>query len=171
MKKRKKIVIFISLFAFSVLINVIPLIVFKDKAAVSEPSYAPITIMIASIIYGIDVYRLRYKGVMYLQRLWIDDYFSDDKDYTFTDKYMNDFYWMSLIYWFTIPFYIPCIFFISEWKHVLWAFCVYFASRIIYLIWGIFDLLKDVKEYRLEQQKQAQELKEQQAREEMGRFR
>ena len=92
MKKRKKILIFISLFAFSVLINVIPLIVFKDKAAISESSYAPITIMIASIIYGIDVYRLRYKGVMYSQRLWIDYYFSDDKDYTFTDKYMNDFY-------------------------------------------------------------------------------
>lgn len=169
MKKTKKILIFISLFAFSVLINVIPLIVFKDKAAVSEPSYAPITIMIASIIYGIGVYRLCYKGAMYSEGLWIY-YFSDDKDYTFTDKYMNDFYWMSLIYWFTIPFYIPCIFFISEWKHALWAFCVFFAPRIIYLIWMIFDMSKDVKEYRLKQQKQAQELKEQQAREEMGHF-
>lgn len=171
MKRRKKILIFISLFAFSVLINVIPLFVFRDKAAVSKSSYAPITIMIASIIYGIDVYRLRHKGVMYSQRLWIDYYFSDDKDYTFTDKYMNDFYWMSLIYWFTIPFYIPCIFFISEWWHVVWAFCVYLVPHIIYLIWGIFDMSKDVKEYRLKQQKLAQELKEQQAREEMGRFR
>ena len=132
----KKMLIFISLFAFSVLINVIPLIVFKDKAAVSEPSYAPITIMIASIIYGIGVYRLRYKGAMYSEGLWIY-YFSDDKDYTFTDKYMNDFYWMSLIYWFTIPFYIPCIFFISEWKHALWAFCV-FSLRVLFILFGCY---------------------------------
>lgn len=179
MKKRKKILIFISLLAFSVLINIIPLFVFKDKFAISERSYSsffPIIIMILVSINGITAYFLRHKcnllefelGLAY--RVFL--IFSDDQDYTFTEKYINNFYWDSLIYWFAVSFYIPCIFFISEWWHkIIWTFCVYSAPHIIYLILGIFDIAKDVKEYRLNQQKQAQELKEQMAREEMGRFR
>lgn len=170
MKKTKKILIFISFFAFSVLINVIPLIVFKDKAAVSEQSYYSIIIMILVSIYGISAYFLRHEGIYLMFQKYRFPVSDDDIEYTYTTEYMNNFYLMFLIYWLAVPFYIPCIFFVSKWEHTLWTICVLLTPQIIYLILGIFDTLKNIKEYQLKQQQLAQELKEQQAREEMGHF-
>ena len=170
MKKRK---IFICIFSAAVLINVVPLLIFKDKAALSNYWYYQAILMILVSIKGVLAFFLRHKGNCLgdYRRPVTARFFSEDKDYTFTEEYEKEFFWQFCIYWFAIPFYIPCIFFVSgPWGSILWTMCVFFGPLLVYIIYGISCTLKDVKEYRTIQKNRDQELKEQERREEMGRF-
>lgn len=161
----------LALFVSSVLINIIPLFFFKEKAAISTYSVPAVAIMLLVIIKGISAYLLRHKGnLLLLGRPRHIFLFSSDKAYAFTQEYTNEFNWMFLVYCTAIPFYIPCIFFVSKWVHTLWTLCVLSAPQIIYFIYGISKTVRHVKAYKATQQKQAQELKAQQQREELGHF-
>ncbi len=97
------------------------------------------------------------------------DLFSEDEDYTFTEKYEKEFFWQFCVYWFAIPFYIPCVFFTSAlWMTAIGTICVFFAPQLVYFIYDISNDIKNAKEYRIKEQKRAQELKEQELREELG---
>ena len=167
MKKR---LLFLCFFSFSVLINIIPLLIFKGKAVISNYSYAAIGVITLVSANGILSYFLRHKGNFLSFATPRGDIWGSDKDYTFSKEYNREFYWQFVVYFVTSPFYIPCIFFPSNWLHTLWTLCVLFAPQMVYVVYGILSTLKDVKEYRATQQKREQELKEQQQREEMGRF-
>ena len=168
MKKRK---IFLCVVSVSVLINVIPLLIFKNKASLSNYSYFSVIIMIMAVIHGVFSFFLRHKRNFLLARKYAGSVFSEDKDYTFTEKYEREFFWQFCVFWFAIPFYIPCIFFVSgRFLRFLLPVCVYFIPQLIYIVYGISGTLKNVKEYRALQEKQKQELMEAQRREEMGYF-
>lgn len=163
-------IIFICFFALSVLINIVPLLIFRDSMVFSEQSIASAGIMILVSANGILSYFLRHKGNFLSLRRRQFGAFSANKDYTYTKEYNREFFWQFLVYCLAIPFYIPCIFFVSKWPHLLWTLCVLFAPQVIYIVYGISNTLKDVKEYRLAKQKKEQELKEQMQKEELGRF-
>lgn len=167
MKKR---LIFLLCFSVSLLMNIIPLFVFKERIAFCKYSYYSFIAMILIIANGIMSYFLRHKK-NYLQfgtsRIGV---FGPDRDFTFTEEYSRKFFWQFTVYWFSIPFYIPCMFFGTKPVHSLWTVGVIFAPQIIFIIYSIISALKDVKENRSTKQKQEQELKEQQQREELGHF-
>ena len=163
-------VIFSGLFAISVLVNIIPLLVFKDAIVISKQSLISVMIMVLVSINGIMSYFLRHKGNFLSFGKPRGSALSADKEYTFTEEYNKEFYWQFLVYFLTIPFYIPCIFFVSEWTHLLWTLCVLLVPQAIYVAYGILNTVKEVKEHRLAQQKREEELKEQMRKEELGRF-
>ena len=166
--KRRK--IFICIFAVSLLINVIPLLIFKDKAAISIYSlFAVFVILVVSCI-GISVYSQRYEGnyLYYPRPKYVPP---KDDDHVFTEEYQNEFFWQFCVYWFAIPFYIPCVFFVSEpWGSILWPMCVFFAPYLVYFIYHISKMIRSEKKYQIRKQRHEQELKEQMLREELGRF-
>ncbi len=167
MKKR---LLFISLFALSILINTLPLLIFKNALVFTAQSAVSVVIMVLVSINGIISYFLRHKGNFLSFGKPRGNALSDDKDYTFTKEYNKEFSWQFTVYCLTIPFYIPCIFFVSKWEHLLWTLCILIIPQLIYVAYGILNTFKDVKDYRLEHQKQAKELQEQIKNEEMGRF-
>lgn len=166
----KKKLIFIGILLTSVLLNTLPLLIFKDNIVLSKQSLASLVIMLLVSANGIISYLLRHKGFFLSFGSSIGIAFSEDKAYTFTEEYKKEFFWQFTVYWFAIPFYIPCIFFASEWVHFLWTLCVIFAPQLIFVAWGVATTIKEAKEYRELQRQREQELKEQQKKEEMGRF-
>ena len=169
MRKRN---IFICIFAISLLINVIPLLIFRDKAAVSINSLLPILTIICMSFNGVRAFLYRHIG-NYLEldrhRLWTYIYFSEEKDYTYTEEYEREFFWQFCLYWFAVPFYIPCIYFVSgPLGSLLWTACVTFTPQLVYFIYDIANAIKAEKEYQIRKKKQEQELKEQMLREELG---
>lgn len=171
MRRRK---IFICVFAVSVLINIIPLLIFKDKAAVSHYAWFTIIIMLGISINGVVSFFVRHK-VNYLSaashRRFILTISLDEQDYTYTEEYEKEFFWQFCVYWFAVPFYIPCIFFTSgRWESILWPAFVMLAPQLVYFTYDISKAIKDEKEYKVRKQKQEQELKEQKLREELGHF-
>ena len=166
MKKR---IVFICFFLFSLLINIIPLFVFKDKVTFSALSFFPVVIMIGTSLHGLYAYIFRYKeNYLQLSRGRLISFF--DQDYTFTEEYTKKFYWQFIVYWFSIPFFVPCIAFCTMPIHCLWAFCVVLAPQSVYWVNGILECSREQKEIRRENKIREQELKKQKEREELGYF-
>lgn len=165
MKKR---IVVICFFSLSLLINIIPLFIFKDKVGFTYISIYSLIFMIAMSLNGLFAYIFRHKrNYLNLENRSIS--FSD-KAYTFTEKYTKKFYWQFIVYVFSIPFFIPCIAFGTRVIHGLWIICVVFVPQIIYFVNDIFEYATQIKEIRIDNQKHAQELKKQKEREELGYF-
>lgn len=174
MTKRK---LFICILSAAVLINIIPLLIFKDKAAVSKDAWFTIIIMAGVSINGVSSFFLRHKGnyLSIAYRPSILTLFSEDKERTFTEEYEKEFFWQFCVYWFAVPFFLPCIFFDSgKWWNVLWPMCVFLVPQLVYFIYDIIYSIsngkKAKKELQIIKQKQEQELKEQKLREELGHY-
>lgn len=166
----KKKLIFIGILLTSVLVNTLPLFIFKDSIVLSKQSSVSFVVMLLVSANGTASYFLRHKGNFLSFGKPRGSALSEDKAYTFTDEYQKAFFLQFSVYWFAIPFYLPCIFFVSEWVHLLWTLCVIFVPQVIFIAFGVFTTIKEAKDYRLLQRNQDQELREQQKREEMGRF-
>ena len=166
MKKR---IVVICFFLLSLVINIIPLFVFKDKVGFSNVSYYPLIVMIAMSFNGLFAYIFRYKGnYLELRRGRLISFF--DQDSAFTEEHTKKFYWQFIVYWFSIPFFVPCIAFCTMPIHCLWAFCVVLAPQMVYFINDILEYSRERKEIRRENKKREQELEEQRKREELGYF-
>ena len=169
MKKR---IVVICFFLLSLVINIIPLFVFKDKVTFSVLSIYPVAFMIAMSAYGIWCYFFRHKKnyLSFGSTREHEIMFGPDREVTFTKEYIRKFYWQFIVYWVAIPFYIPCIFFSTEVIHLLWILGVLFVPQVVYLadiIVGLPNHLKQNRDYR---EKRKQELEEQKKREELGYF-
>ena len=169
MKKR---IVVICFFLFSLLINIIPLFVLKDKVAFSNVSIYPVSAMIVVSIYGIDCYIGRHKKnyLSFGSTKERSIRFGPDREVTFTKEYARKFYWQFIVYWVAIPFYIPCVFFSTEAVHLVWTLCVIFVPQVVYLADIIVGLPNHLKENRDYREKREQELEEQKKREELGYF-
>ena len=169
MKKR---IVVICFFLFSLVINIIPLFVFKDKVGFSFVSIFSALAMIGIVMNGIQSYLLRHKTnyISFGTIRGITTMYGPDREITFTEEYSREFYWQFVLYWFAVPFYIPCIFFAAELVHFLWTVCVVFVPQTAYLINDVVKGLRERKERRKEKQKREQELEEQRKREELGYF-
>ena len=77
---------------------------------------------------------------------------------------------MLKIYCLAIPFYIPQIFLTSSYIGSLWALVVFFSPQLIYVIMGIADTLKDVKESKAKEVQLEKERLAQEKREESGKY-
>jgi len=72
---------------------------------------------------------------------------------------------MLKIYCLAIPFYIPQVFLTSSYIGSLWALFVFVSPQIVYVIMGIVDTSKDVKENKLKEQQLEKERIAQERRE------
>lgn len=163
--KRK---IFICVFAAAVLINIIPLLIFKDKAAITPRSIFPAFFVICLSISGVVSYLTRHKGDKY-RRLHLWMLLLKDEEYTFTEEYEKSFFVGFCIYWFAIPFYLPFVFFDLGWNgSILWPLCVMFVTLLVSIACEMPNMIKEAKERRTAREKLKVELKEQELREEMG---
>ena len=169
--KRK---IFICVVSVSALLNAIPLLIFMDNAEISIYSLLPIFALLCALIVGIAAYVERYKGnFLYYprpRRIRLSEPPKYDAR-VFTKEYQNEFFWQFCVYWFVIPFYIPCIFFFSEnWVCALWLLGLVLAPFLVYFVYHVYVMIKSEKDYKLRKQRREQELKEQMLREELGHF-
>lgn len=169
-RSKKALAVFL-LFCFLILINIIPLLVFREKAQITSYSLIAVMLLIFVVIKGIDSYIFRHKGnYLTYARRGIFTVFLADRDYTFTPKYTKKFYRMLLVYCAAIPFYIPAIFFSSRPWHPLWAFLVFAAPQFVFFIWDAREFRSEVKLAKQKELERKRELEEQKAREELGRW-
>ena len=166
----KKKIVFLCFLAVSVLLNLIPLFVFKNNITFPEHSYFPIIAMTLLSLNGILSYILRHKNNYLSFGTPRGRALGADQTHTFSKEYRREFYWQFIVYWVAIPFHIPCIFFSNKPIHSIWTLCVIFAPQLVFVIYGLINTFKDVKESRSKQLEQEKELKEQQRREESGHF-
>ena len=167
MKKRN--VLYFLLYAVILMINILIVLSKKSSMAISEFSIPALFLMIAMIINGILSYLLRHKGNGLTFSRFDCNPFAPDRDYTFEESYTKRFFIMLKIYCLVIPFYIPQIFFASNYLQTLWALLTFFIPQIVFIIMGVTDILKDVKEYKAKTEQLEKERLLQEQREELGK--
>ena len=153
------------------IVNAIPVIVFRDQIKISAYSLIAITVAAVVVFNGILACLFKHKGNFLIMRKHNGAIFSEDKDHTFTNRYECEFRRMLLIYCAAIPFYIPIICFASNLQEALWSLLVYSVPQIIFLVNEIRKTLKDVKKEKLHQAQLEKERIEQERREELGHWR
>ena len=168
MKKRN--VLYFLLYAVILMINILIVLSKKSSMAISEFSIPALFLMIAMIINGILSYLLRHKGNGLTFSRFDCNPFAPDRDYTFEESYTKRFFIMLKIYCLVIPFYIPQIFFASNYLQTLWALLTFFIPQIVFIIMGVTDVLKDVKEYKAKTEQLEKERLFQEQREELGKW-
>lgn len=168
MKKRN--VLYFLLYAVILMINILIVLSKKSSMAISEFSIPALFLMIAMIINGILSYLLRHKGNGLTFSRFDCNPFAPDRDYTFEESYTKRFFIMLKIYCLVIPFYIPQIFFASNYLQTLWALLTFFIPQIVFIIMGVTDILKDVKEYKTKTEQLEKERLLQEQREELGKW-
>lgn len=168
MKKRN--VLYFLLYAVILMINILIVLSKKSSMAISEFSIPALFLMIAMIINGILSYLLRHKGNGLTFSRFDCNPFAPDRDYTFEESYTKRFFIMLKIYCLVIPFYIPQIFFASNYLQTLWALLTFFIPQIVFIIMGVTDILKDVKEYKAKTEQLEKERLLQERREELGKW-
>ena len=167
MKTKKNKIILTCVYGFLLLINIIPLTVYRDRAALTLYSIPGAAVMCINIFHGIAAYCLRYRDnyLIFGKRrsiLYIDS------DREASDEDLKMFYQMFKIYCAPIPFYLPVIFFSQSLAQSCWAFAVYFAPQILYFGMG-FKLMRDeMKEEKQKREQLEKERLEQEKREELG---
>ncbi|MBQ9416871.1 MAG: hypothetical protein IJU20_08560 [Clostridia bacterium] len=149
--------------------NVFLVLLNKDNARISNFSLPAIFLMIIMIIHAAMSYVLRHKG-NYLPFGRHHNPFTTDKDYTFDELYIKRFFIMLKIYCLAIPFFIPQIFLTSTNFESLWALCTFFSPQVVYVIMGIINTLKEVKEYKAKKEQLEKERLLQEQREELGKW-
>lgn len=168
MKKRNA--LYFLLYAVILMINILIVLSKKSSMAISEFSIPALFLMIAMIINGILSYLLRHKGNGLTFSRFDCNPFAPDRDYTFEESYTKRFFIMLKIYCLVIPFYIPQIFFASNYLQTLWALLTFFIPQIVFIIMGVTDILKDVKEYKAKTEQLEKERLLQEQREELGKW-
>ena len=174
MKKR---LIFLGCILISVLINVIILFIFKDKfihrehVIASWASFVSLLLMIAMVIIGILSYFYRRKDNFLSLATPRKNIMIIEKNCTYTEEQRRDFFWKFILFWFIIPFYIPCIIFSTKDYHCLWALALVAIPQIVYFNSEItIPVIKKERDRRKTRLKEEAELSEQQKRESEGKF-
>jgi hypothetical protein len=164
----RKRILFIGIFSASLLINIVFLYIFEYDIAYTKFSRFPKTLMILVIINGVLSYFLRHVGNYltfggYRVAFW--NLISREME---RPEYESEFFWQFTLYWFAIPFYLPCIFFVSSNVHSLWALLVLLFPQIVYIAYEIRNMVRLQKQEKPLDDKVRRELNDPQTREENG---
>ena len=156
--------------AFLLLFNVLILLLFWDRVKITLASIFPIFLASVYLLSALlvclkkhtpDAYEMRRS---YSPKNWRWEDCSEEV----TDEEEREFRFAMLVYWSVIPFYLPIIFFSTHYAHGLFSLLVVYVPQVIYFVQSMKHTRKIMRELH---ERDVKERKEQEAREEMGRFR
>ena len=124
--------------------------------------------MVVVIYIGILAYIFRRNANLLFLGGQKGNYWKEIRPEAREKGYPKKFFVEFIIFWSAIPFYIPCIFFSYKNSHTLWSILLLTAPQ---LIMGAYEYITLSKEARIAVSQKEKELKEQQQREELGRYR
>ena len=171
MNRRK---IFLCVMVVSVFINAVIFVImtlcgFEAKFSLVSLVFAPVVLLYAFI--GVYIYYRRHEEDVRYMSTWQQS-FQDMHPYiklpevdTYSKEYMDTFTLHFCIFWFMFPFMITYELYVSLSLHILWIFPLFFIPLEIA---AINEDRTMRKKYKIQRQKEAEELEEQKKREEMG---
>ena len=161
-------------FVAVLLINIVPVFIFREKARISSYSFLPMILLAFVIVLGALAYISKdarvfsFIGVGKFHNSNVGSRFWRYNQPTATD--LNDFWKKATIYFFPLPFYIPLIFFSTAASHYLWCLPLLFLPQFTFIGIEICGMLREVKEEKLKQEQLEKERIEQERREEQGHW-
>ena len=122
MKKRR--IVFVVLYAVLIFINTIPIFIYRDKVQTAF-SWLFLAVMLLELIYGIFCCVCKHKANFFRNYRRIHLFWKNDES-TFTAEYQREFDCYAMIFFSSLPFYIPLIHFAAE--PIRFGGCLYWPS-------------------------------------------
>ena len=141
MKKRR--IVFVVLYAVLIFINTIPIFIYRDKVQTAF-SWLFLAVMLLELIYGIFCCVCKHKANFFRNYRRIHLFWKNDES-TFTAEYQREFDCYAMIFFSSLPFYIPLIHFAAEPIHTLWGLLVLAFPWIAFSMIGIRDTISEAK--------------------------
>ena len=141
MKKRR--IVFVVLYAVLIFINTIPIFIYRDKVQTAF-SWLFLAVMLLELMYGIFCCVCKHKANFFRNYRRIHLFWKNDES-TFTAEYQREFDCYAMIFFSSLPFYIPLIHFAAEPIHTLWGLLVLAFPWIAFSMIGIRDTLSEAK--------------------------
>ena len=166
MKKRR--IVFVVLYAVLIFINTIPIFIYRDKVQTAF-SWLFLAVMLLELIYGIFCCVCKHKANFFRNYRRIHLFWKNDES-TFTAEYQREFDCYAMIFFSSLPFYIPLIHFAAEPIHTLWGLLVLAFPWIAFSMIGIRDTISEAKKDKAKKEQFEEERLAQERREELGRW-
>lgn len=125
--------------------------------------------MLLELIYGIFCCVCKHKANFFRNYRRIHLFWKNDES-TFTAEYQREFDCYAMIFFSSLPFYIPLIHFAAEPIHTLWGLLVLAFPWIAFSMIGIRDTLSEAKKDKAKKEQFEEERLAQERREELGRW-
>lgn len=159
------------------ILNALPIIIFRDDVAITEYSIVSIAFAICSVVYAVIAFILKDKGNLFVAgKYWfyrvLSLTFSENESHAEDEEYKKEFELSAFIYCITIPTYITFAFFADGFYSALsqalgWTIFRQIAIIIVVIIPPIIKRIREKKQQRI---KDEADRKEQERRESMGKW-
>ncbi len=159
-------------FAIAVLIlSVLPIIIFKENAAITKFSIPSIIFAVCSVVYAIIAVLLKERFNLFFLNLYIIAKLFN-KSYNKTQEYKEDFFRSAFVFCAGIPFYITASVFVDNfYSGIMRPLEVSIAVNIAIILSGLIPpFIKNIKQKQQQRIKDDAERKEQERRESMGQW-
>ena len=174
MKKQRT--LFITVIAISLLLSILPVIVFRHSAAITVYSIPAIVFFVSSVVFAAVAFSFRERGNLfaYPSKLFyiLLVAISGDREYTSKLEYKKEFSITALIFCASIPFYIPIAFFTNGfYSSIMRPLEVSIAREIAIILLGLIPpIIKNISDKNQQRIKDEADRKEQERRESMGKW-
>ena len=174
--KNRKIIYFV-LFIAVLIVNVLPIIIFWEHAAITKYSIPAIAFAFCSSVYAIIAFLNKEQSNLFVlgkNKLFIAFLrsLSDDNPDTDSDEYKKEFALSAFIFCASIPFYIPLAFFAKSFYTALSSVLSVTIFRILFTLVLVLipPVIKNAQEKKQGRIKDEADRKEQERRESMGKW-
>ena len=175
MKKYRS--IFIISMVASLLLSMLPIVIFYDRATLCYYSVLPIAFFFGSIVWAIVAYSLRDRGNLFFYRKGrlstaLMYMFTGEKSFANRAKYKSDIKICALIYCLAIPVYIPIAFFVTDLYSaiIMTLSCVIIDQAVIMVSMIVSNVKYVIDTDKREDLEAEQHRKEQERLESMGKW-
>lgn len=152
----------------SLLINVLPIVIFREKAGITGSSFIAIIFLVLVLINGFAACAGKDARIFAFSRYSRTSRFWRYNRPTKAD--MKEFWMAATIYFFVIPFYLPIIFFSTSIADSAWCLLLLLIPNFTYIGIEIYKMSRKAKTEKLRQEQLEKERLEQEKREELGRW-
>ncbi len=168
-KNRK--IIYVVLSVAVLIVNVLPIIIFEEHAAITKYSIPAIVFAFGSVVYAIIAISLREHFNLFFLNLYIIAKILN-KSYNKTQEYKEDFIKFAFVYCASIPFYITASLFVDNfYSGIMRPLEVSIARAVVIILLGVIPpIIKNIAKKRQQYIKDEADRKEQERRESMGKW-
>ncbi len=176
---RKYKLINLIVFCVIIMVSILPMLIFMKDLQITKYSIPAICLLVFHLLYGLLAYIYQNKGnylrfsAYFIRRLDII-LLRKNQEYTFTAEYEKNFNRMLATYYSVTPLYLPCILLTSKPAQMPIALIVFLIPQAIFIFKEYQEKIAYIKERKrlkqLNEQLMEKELREQERRESMGKW-
>ena len=160
-------VIICAVIVFIMLLGVIPLLIFREKANITAYSIPAIVVLVGVTINGLLALASKDKHAFSFFDRCHSHYYKYNRP---TTVQLKEFYLYALIYFAPIPLYIPIVFFATSYVQSLWCLLLLLIPEFTFIFLEMRLHFLERKQEKQKEQRELEEKKEQERREELGRW-